>query len=141
MAYDPKDPKIGRHMTSFEEPDLILMKLAGAISTEEGREITGRHVLWGRDRKLVFFLIDATELERIPPDVRRMATDSLKEMPVRGMAVYGAPLKARVLIKLVLTALNLISSEADKNPTVFFEDEAQARTWLANRRREMQDAA
>jgi hypothetical protein len=60
--------------------------------------------------------------------------ETLKVLPLRGMAVVQAPLKARVVTKLVITAINLFRRDANLNPIAFFDTEAEAQKWIAERR-------
>ena len=60
--------------------------------------------------------------------------ETLKEIPLRGMAVIKAPLKARVVTKLVITAINLFRRDANLNPIAFFDTEEEGRQWIASRR-------
>lgn len=55
-------------------------------------------------------------------------------LPLRGTAIYGAPLKARVLAKLMLTASNLFRPGKNVNPVEFWDNEAEARAWIEKRR-------
>jgi hypothetical protein len=50
------------------------------------------------------------------------------------MAVIQAPLKAKVVAKLVITAINLFRRDANLNPVAFFDTEAEGRKWIAERR-------
>jgi hypothetical protein len=134
MAYEPN---IGNQTTFFEAPDIIFLKLRGACSREEGTEINRRHREWGKTVDRVFFLIDLEELDRIDPEVRKDATRTLAEVPLRGMVGYAAPIKARVIAKLIFTALNLFSNKADRIPLHFTPTEAEARAWIEERRHEL----
>jgi hypothetical protein len=138
MAYEPN---IGNQTTLFEPPDIIFLKLRGACSLEEGTEINRRHREWGKTVDRVFFLIDLAELDRIDAEVRKDATRTLAEVPLRGMVGYSAPIKARVIAKLIFTALNLFSNKADRIPLHFTATEAEARAWIEERRRELDAAA
>ncbi len=131
---------VGEQFTCFEEPDIIYLKLVGALGEADGLEINRRHRELAAGREHIFFLIDLSELERIHPNVRRAATVTLKEVPLRGMAICQAPLKARTIAKLITTALNLFKSDAAKNPIKFTDTEEEARTWIAARRREILNA-
>jgi hypothetical protein len=131
------NPQIGTHTTYFEEPDIIFLRLVGYCHRDEGEEINRRHMEMGQGRKDVYYLIDLAKLEGIDPEVRKRATEVLNEVPLRGMVGYAAPLKARVIAKLVFTALNLFSGKAEKIPLEFFDTEAQARGWIEKRRGEI----
>ena len=135
------DGIIGRHLSTFEEPDILFMRLSGPVTEEEGRLINQSHrdLSVGRDR--LFFLVNLLDLESIHPSVRKEAGAILKDLPLRGAALFNASLKAKVVAKLILTAVNLFKSERDKMPIVFFPDEAEARRWIEGRRRELSEQA
>jgi hypothetical protein len=132
MAYEPN---IGKQTTLFEPPDIFFLKLRGTVTWEEGSEINRRHREWGQTVERAFYLIDLSELERIDPEVRKDATKTMALVPTRGMVGFSAPLKARVIAKLIFTALNLFSNKADRIPLHFVDTETEARTWLDEQRR------
>jgi hypothetical protein len=136
-----REPNIGNQTTFFEAPDIIFLKLRGGVVWEEGSEINRRHREWAKDLDRVFFLIDLSELDRIEPEVRKDATKTLAEIPLRGMVGYSAPIKAKVIAKLIFTAMNLFSNKADRVPLYFTDTEEQARAWIADRRRDLDAAA
>jgi hypothetical protein len=138
MSYEPN---IGNQTTFFEPPDIIFLKLRGTCTWEEGSEINRRQREWGKTVERVFFLIDLAELDRIDPEVRKDATTTLAALPLRGMVGFSAPIKARVIAKLIFTALNLFSNKADRIPLHFTDTEAEARAWIEERRRELDAAA
>ncbi len=131
MAYDPN---VGNQKTYFFEPDIMVMEFVGICLPEEGREMCRRHEEWAQGRKRVFFLIDASKLEKIEPEVRKIANESMQRMPVRGLAIHSAPLKARVIIKLLMTAFKLFGDRADQAPLVYFANRDEALTWIHERR-------
>jgi len=134
MAYEPN---IGNQITYFEPPDIFILKLHGGVTWEEGSEINRRHREWGKTLDRVFLLIDLAGLDRIDPEVRKDATSTLAEIPLRGMVGYSAPIKAKVIAKLIFTALNLFSNKADRIPLHFTDTEAEARAWIEERRRDL----
>jgi hypothetical protein len=132
---DPANLIAGKHVTCFEEPDVIYMKFVGASTTADSLELLRRQVAMSQGKSLLFFLIDAEELENIAPEGRRAVAETLKEIPLRGMAVIKAPLKAKVVTKLVITAINLFRRDSNLNPVSFFDTEDEAREWIATRRK------
>jgi hypothetical protein len=132
---------LGRHATYFEEPDILFLRLAGPCSEAEGMEINRRHRELGRGKERLFFLVDLEELESIHPNIRKDTGNVVKEIALRGAALYKASLKARVLAKLILTAANLFRREEDRMPTCFFDTEQEARAWIEERRRELSERA
>jgi len=130
--------RIGRHATYFEQPDVIFMRLAGPVSEAEATEINVFHRAWGEQYPRVFYLLDLSELESIDPEGRKEASRTVRMLPLAGVAAYGAPIKARVLAKLVFTAMNLFkASSADRFPIEFVDTEDEARAWIEERRREL----
>jgi hypothetical protein len=125
----------GRHITYFEEPDIIYMRFGGSATTEDSLELLRRQIAMSEGRSLLFFLIDAAELENIAPEGRKAVAETLKEIPLRGMAVIKAPLKAKVVTRLVITAINLFRKDSNLNPIAFFDTEEEGRAWIASRRK------
>lgn len=132
-----EDPRIGQHICTFEEPDIIYMRLIGPVSWEEGHEVNRRHLAYGETHDRLFFLIDLEKLESIHPDVRKEAGQIMRQIPLKGATLYKAPLKARVVAKLILTAMNTFRREEDKVPVLFLASEEEARAWIDKRRREL----
>ena len=122
---------VGEQITGFEEPDLIYMKLSGTVTDDEVRVINEIQIDFCRGRDRVFFLIDLSELESLSNSVRRAAIEGLNQMPAGGLAVFEAPLTARVLAKLIITGMKLFGKTI---PLHFFDDEAGARAWIEQQR-------
>ncbi len=142
VARDKNDPKSdpanwisGKHITYFEAPDIIYMRFGGAATTEDSLELLRRQIGMSEGRHLLFFLIDAEDLDNIAPEGRKAVAETLKEIPLRGMAVIKAPLKAKVVTKLVITAINLFRKDSNLNPIAFFDTEEEGRAWIASRRK------
>jgi hypothetical protein len=131
---DPNNLIFGKHVTYFEEPDIIFMRLSGDVTDAEGLELLRRQKSFAEGRKMLFFLMDSREMAGISPGARKAVAETLKSIPLFGMANFEAPLKARVVAKLVITAINLFRKDASTNPVEFFPNEAEAREWIANRR-------
>ncbi|MBW8876197.1 MAG: hypothetical protein JF614_14620 [Acidobacteria bacterium] len=131
---NPANLIAGKHVTYFEEPDIIFMRFGGSATTEDSLELLRRQIDMSKGRSILFFLIDAEKLDNIAPEGRRAVAETLKEIPLRGMAVIKAPLKAKVVTKLVITAINLFRRDANLNPIAFFDTEDEAREWISSRR-------
>jgi hypothetical protein len=110
------------------------MRFGGSATTEDSLELLRRQMDMSQGRSLLFFLIDAEKLDNIAPEGRKAVAETLKEIPLRGMAVIKAPLKAKVVTKLVITAINLFRRDANLNPIAFFDTEEEGRQWIASRR-------
>lgn len=135
---DPNNIVFGKHITYFEEPDIIFMKLSGDVSDAEGLELLRRQKAFAEGRKMLFFLMDGREMAGISPVARRAVAETLKEIPLYGMANFQSSMKARVVAKLVITAINLFRKDASTNPVEFFSSEQEAREWIDSRREKYQ---
>jgi hypothetical protein len=133
--------QIGRQITYLEAPDIIVMKLFGKVSQQEGSEINRRHLEMGRDADRLFYLIDMSEFEGMDPELRKEAGLTMKTLPLRGIAVYNASLTARVVSKLIVGAMNVFKAGEEKAPFEAFPTEEEARAWIAGRRRQLLAAA
>lgn len=131
---DPANRVANKHITYFEEPDIIYLKFNGEVSNDEGFELLRRQLGYVEGRSRIFFLIDGENLEKIAPEARKAVAESLKEIPLYGMCVFAAPLKAKVITKLIITAVNLFRKDSELNQVAFFDTEQQARDWIAARR-------
>jgi len=125
----------GKHITYFVEPDIIYMRFGGSATTEDSLELLRRQIEMADGKEILFFLIDAERLDNIAPEGRRAVAETLKEIPLRGMAVIKAPFKAKVVTKLVITAINLFRRDPNLNPIAFFDTEEEGREWIASRRK------
>jgi hypothetical protein len=126
--------QIGSHVTGFEAPDILFMKLVGDVSNDEVKAINQAHLDYGQTVEQLYYLIDLSQLDNLAPHVRKEASEVVKALPLRGTAIYGAPLKAKVLAKLMLTAANMFRGGKNPNPVEFLDNEAEARAWIERRR-------
>jgi hypothetical protein len=126
----------GHQFTGVELPDIVHLRLQGRVTLEECRLINQTHIEYAKSLPYFFYLVDLTALEDLPPAVRKEASDTVKLLPVRGTVVRNAPLRAKVLARLLLTASNLFRRGPDPNPLTFTDTEEEARTWFNKRRKD-----
>lgn len=136
-----KGHQCGRQFTGLELPDIVHLRLQGKCTLEECQMINRAHLEYAQDVSHFFFLINLAELEDLPAAVRREASETVKLLPLRGTVVCNAPLRARVLAKLLLTAANLFRRGPESNPVVFADAEDEARLWIDKRRQQIAAAA
>lgn len=136
-----KSHDCGRQFTALELPDIVFLKLRGKCSLEECRMINKANFEYAEHLDYFFYLVDLGELEDLPPAVRREASEAVKNLPARGTVLINAPLRARVLAKLLLTAANLFRRGPESNPVVFADTEDEARAWFEKRRQQIAAAA
>ena len=132
---------IGRQFTGLELPDIVHLRLRGKVSLEECRMINKANFEYAEQVSYFFYLVNLAELEDLPPAVRREASEAVKNLPTRGTVLLNAPMRARVLAKLLLTAANLFRQGPLSNPVVFADSEAEARAWFEKRRHQIAAAA
>jgi hypothetical protein len=129
----PETRQVGAHTTWFEEPDLIALRLNGPVSFEESGVIARVHTEMARDRKTVYMLVDMTEFGGGTPAGRKVTSEALTRMPVRGIAVCRAKLTSRVMAKLVFAGVKLFRNDV-RFDIEFFDHEGPAREWIGERR-------
>jgi anti-sigma regulatory factor (Ser/Thr protein kinase) len=127
----PEVHRIGAHTTWLEEPDLIVLRLAGDVSPEDAEEINRRHFAMIEGREAIYMLVDMVGLGSDTPAGRRTTSEALNRMPLRGLAVCQARMEAKVMAKMVIAGMNLFKDgESARFPVEYFEDEASARVWI-----------
>ena len=133
--------QVGRHYCVFDEPDTIFMRLDGDVSAEEGSIMNRMHADMGSNRDRLFLLIDMAKLGGMDPEVRKESGLMMKTLPLRGIAVFHASLKAKVFAKLIVSAMNIFKSAAERAPLEVFDSEQEARAWIARRREQLMKTA
>ena len=131
----------GQQWTGLEMPDIVHMRLCGKVTLEECQQLNEAHISYGKEVDHFFYIIDLADLDDLPANVRKEASETVKILPLRGTVVLNAPLRARVLAKLLLTAANLFKRGPESNPVVFADTEADARVWIEKRREQIAQAA
>ncbi|MBK9264182.1 MAG: hypothetical protein IPM54_30825 [Polyangiaceae bacterium] len=138
-----KSPPHSSYVT-FESPDLAYWHLLGRVEAADIKRIYEKQLEFCKDKPFILVLIDVSRLENITPEARRIAAEgpdpSREAMPVRGNVVIGASFHFRVLGTLIDKAARLIHRSLD-NPLHFTATEAEARAWIEERRRELQQRA
>ena len=136
-----KSHQCGRQLTFLELPDIVYLKLQGKCTLEEARLINQAHLEYAQDVSYYFYLINLAELEDLPATVRKEASETVKALPLRGTVVCNAPLRAKVLAKLLLTAASLFRKGEESNPVFFADTEEEARALIEKRRQHVTEAA
>lgn len=127
----PEIHRIGAHITWFEAPDLILLRLSGDVSVEDAEEINRRHFAMSEGHDRIFMLVDMVGLGTDTPAGRRTTSEALTRMPLGGLAVCQARLEARVLAKMIVAGASLYTEDEEPSfPVEFFDDEPAARAWI-----------
>ena len=136
-----KSHQCGRQLTGLELPDIVYLRLQGMVTREEAKLINEAHLEYSQDVSHFYYLINLSELDDLPAAVRREASSVLKLLPLRGTVVCNAPLRAKVLAKLLLTAASLFRKGEESNPVLFADSEEEARGLIDKRRQHFAEAA
>jgi hypothetical protein len=136
-----KSQQCGRQFTALELPDIVHLRLEGMVTLEEARLINQVHREYSQDVSYFFYLIDLGGLEDLPASVRREASQGVRDFPLRGTVICNAPLRAKVLAKLLLTAANLFRKAEQINPVIFVDSQEEGRAVIEKRRRLISEAA
>lgn len=127
--------RVGSHTTWFEEPDLIGLRPSGDVSLQESEALAREHLGMAQGRPAIFMLVDMAEYGSGTPAGRKVTSETLYKMPVRGIALYRAKLTSKVMAKLVFAGVKLFRKDRENLPIEFFDDEAEARAWIEAKRR------
>lgn len=129
------ESKVGEHILRFEPPDLAHVILSGDVSVRDMEGI-GAYLRAHRAKgSHILAMVDLAAMGNVPPEARRTAAVDKINPLYRGMALYNANFRTRVLAKLLLGAMRLLSAE--KTPIAFFRTEDEARLWIEQRRSEL----
>ena len=118
----------GRTEHGFVEPCLIEVKFFGIL---EGPELHGLFDWMAEAVKgLPYFVIEAdmSAIQGATPEARKIAADRLRNMPDFAIALVGGSFAQRIIAKLVLTAVEMLSR--GKTKSGFFRDQESSRVWL-----------
>jgi len=136
-----KSHQCGQQVTSLELPDIVHLRLQGTVTVEEAKSINEAHLEYAQDVSHFFYMINLEDLGDLPAAARREASSVLKVLPVRGTVVCNAPLRAKVLAKLLLTAASLFRKGEEGNPILFADSEEEARALIDKRRQHGREGA
>jgi hypothetical protein len=132
-----KTHQCGHQVTCLELPDIVHLRLQGTVTVEEAGLINEAHLEYAKDVSHFFYLIDLSNLDDLPAAARKEASGALKILPLRGTVVCNAPLRAKVLAKLLLTAASLFRKGEESNPILFADSEEEGRTLIEKRRQHL----
>jgi hypothetical protein len=127
-------PAPGWHI-GFEPPNLCFLRLTGDLDGPSAEDIFAEIRPFAAEQGFVLLLVDVSGVGAVEPAARRVGIDSSRDIPLRGIALCGASFTFRVIATLVHNAAILLHKHRD-NPIRFFDGEADARAWLAERARQ-----
>lgn len=127
---------IGRHTLRFEPPSLIHLIARGDVTPEDAVGFAAFVREHAQGAAFLLSLNDLRELGNIGAETRRVAAHEFAGFHVGAMAIVGGGFRERLLIRMLLGALQLFWPDHRGMKLGFFDAEAAARDWLAERARE-----
>ncbi|WP_156337983.1 hypothetical protein [Chondromyces crocatus] len=121
----------------FEAPDILVTALIGDLDAADTARIAAEARRIAAARSWALLLCDISRIGTLTSEARRTAVDGFRAVPIRGIAFYGGSRNSRSQSTLMANAMSLLSSRRDESPIRFFMTEAEARTWLGQRRDEL----
>lgn len=122
--------RIGPHAYTIEG-DVLHLRFAGDMTREHMVEMLRIvEVIQAREGQ-VFTLTDARGLGHMAPEARRYAFEWVREHRLDGSALYGSGLVPRMMVTLMMRAVNLV--RAQPLALVFVATEQEARAWIRAR--------
>jgi hypothetical protein len=121
---------------SFEPPDVVHVATVGDVSGEEMSALLREMGRLAAGCGHFFLLNDVSKMGTLTPEGRKRATEEVDALALRGIAVYGAAFSQRVVATLMARLLNMFARASDR-PIAIVETEAQARAWIARRRKQL----
>lgn len=127
----------GGSFIRFEPPDTCFVVFVGDVDASLMRAMNEE--LWraAHDKPYIFLLQDHSRAGPMSPEARKLAVDGTRNLRVAGAASFGASFTMRVILSLLARAHTLFRKETGQ-VLYFFRDEAEARAWIAERRRALE---
>lgn len=124
-----EQPSLGQHVVSFENDELLIIRIRGALVPGEMKAIARLHDDRLLERGRLFVLVDVQVAE--PPSYasRQELKDRPKKLPPHWIAYVGMPREYAVFLDLIVRAVSVLSSS--KIVHRYFQDEPSARAWLS----------
>jgi len=130
----PTELRIGAHLFRWEPPDTAYLAYGGDVDAASMAEIADKSLQFTLASPCVFLIVDMAKAGSISAEARKVSANTSAGVAFRGIAVVGASRTLRILASLVSRAVDIMNKNID-NPTRFFATEAEARAWIAERRR------
>lgn len=125
---------IGPHRVELDASGVASLIWHGDVTPEHMRDAMAVLVSCAEGRPL-FVLNDLRGLKEFEAGARKAAAKEARTGVVTAVACFGASFHVRVLLSMVIKAIYLFApSRAGSALVEFFETEAEARAWLAEKR-------
>jgi hypothetical protein len=119
---------VGRHVVLFENDELLVLRMRGALLPGEMGAIARVHDARLLERGRLFVLVDVTAAEPPSYAARQELKERPKKLPPHWIAYVGIPREYSIVLDLIVRAASVLSSS--KIVHRYFPDELAARAWL-----------
>ena len=128
----------GGHTYRCETAGIVFIRIGGDLAEDDAGAFY-RAFDWLCDTRgveRVFWLIDLGRLGAISPQARTRLAKTPLRRENKGVAIFGASFRQRVIASLVDKATSLF--QPNTPPLVFFDAEADARAWIEKQKRKLE---
>lgn len=128
----------GGHTYRREIAGIVFIRIGGELAEDDAAAFFRAFDSLCDKRGLdhVFWLIDLGRLGAVSPQARtRLARTPLRREN-KGVAIFGASFRQRVVASLIDKATSLFQKNSP--PLVFFDAEADARAWIEKQKRKLE---
>jgi hypothetical protein len=134
-ARESSEQHLGKHTLRFEPPDVYCITFVGDVSASEMIEYHAALTRFAEGKRWLLAVGDLSRTASFSAEARR----ELVHLPpfVRGVGTFGMSTQVRLAVSLVYKAFTLLRRNSDTT-VAFVETEAEARAWVAERRRELE---
>jgi rsbT co-antagonist protein RsbR len=119
------------HRAELQSAELLVLRLSGVLRPDELGALLARVRPSIDDRSTIDVIFDMRALHMLPGDTRQRLTDEIRRLPLRAAAFVGGDFSLRIIGTIVMRMLDV--ERPEPRPVRFFEDEDEARRWLAER--------
>ncbi|MDC0748870.1 STAS/SEC14 domain-containing protein [Polyangium mundeleinium] len=132
MQHDARIFSIGQaHRVSFEPPDVVVLAWNGDVEPEHMLTFYDMLEEMAQGRQ-VLVMNDLTHSNDPGARTRKVATMDPRSRLVGALALLGANFRLRVIVAMMDKAVRVFQGQTRR--TACFEDELEARAWLATQR-------
>jgi hypothetical protein len=124
---------------SAEGPDAYALRVRGKLDSETIGWIVEQTLATLAGGRPVYLLCDMTGYEGVTRAGRKLVGERSLEAVPRAMAIFGVSFTLRISIEMIVRAALLLSRKSLR--VRFFDNEAEARAWLAEVRRQDESGA
>lgn len=129
----PFEIRVGAQLFRWEPPDTGYVTYSGDLDGPTVTAFTGEVSKFTSRQPRVFTIVDVSKVGRVNADARKASARGGKDVPMRGIAIVGASAHLRIISSLVSRAMDALFRDIE-TPTRFFQTEAEARAWIAERK-------